>query len=79
MLDAISSLVGGFIGGLLQLLLLDWLFDWLQERFGFGRRRSCAGCAVGVVLLLVLAALACAVLTSTDWTRLAMAAGALSF
>lgn len=79
MVDTLSSLIGGLIGGLLQLLLLDWLFDWLQERFGFGRRRSCAGCAAGVVLLLLFAALACAVLTRTDWTRLALAAGALPF
>ena len=66
MLEALS----GFIGGLITLLALDWLFDWLQERFGFGRRRSCAGCLVGLVLLLVFAALACAVITYTDWTRL---------
>jgi hypothetical protein len=60
----------GFIAGLVKLLLLDWLFDWLQERFGFGRDRSCLGCGCGLLLLLAFAALACAVLTQTDWTRL---------
>jgi predicted PurR-regulated permease PerM len=67
MLEAAS----GFIGGLIKLLLLDWVFDWLQERFGFGRARSCIGCLLGVILLLVFAALACAIVTNTDWTRLA--------
>ena len=64
--------ISGFIGGLLTLLALDWVFDWLQERYGFGRGRTCAGCLVGVVLLLIFAALACAIITRTDWTRLAM-------
>lgn len=62
--------VSGFIGGLITLLALDWVFDWLQERFGFGRSRTCAGCVVGVVLLLVFAALACAVVQWVDWGRL---------
>jgi predicted PurR-regulated permease PerM len=60
----------GFIAGLVKLLLLDWLFDWLQERFGFGRERSCLGCVLGVALLLIFAAIACAIITNTDWTRL---------
>jgi hypothetical protein len=67
----------GFIAGLFKLFLLDWVFDWLQERFGFGRDRSCLGCGCGVLLLLAFAALACAVLTQTDWTRLGLWAIAL--
>jgi hypothetical protein len=63
----------GLIGGLLTLLALDWVFDWLQERFGFGRGRTCAGCGCGLLLLLLFAAIACVVVTRTDWTRLALA------
>jgi predicted PurR-regulated permease PerM len=62
----------GLIAGLIQLFLLDWLFDWLQERFGFGRERSCAGCGCGVLLLLLFAAIACYIITATDWTRLGL-------
>ena len=69
----------GLIAGLLKLLLLDWVFDWLQDRLGFGRGRTCAGYGCGVILLLLFAALACAVLTTTDWTRLGLPALVLPF
>jgi hypothetical protein len=58
----------GCLGGLLELFLLNKLFDWLQRRFGFGRGCSGAGC--GVILLIIAAAIACAVITQTNWLRL---------
>ena len=57
----------GCLSGLLKLFLLDWLFDGLQRRFGFGRGLSCSGCGCGLILLLIFIALACSVLTGTDW------------
>jgi hypothetical protein len=44
---------GGCLGGLLQIFLLGWLFDWLQDTFGWGRNKSCAGCGCGFILLLI--------------------------
>ncbi len=70
---------GGCLSGIIKLLLLDWLFDALQRRFGFGRGLSCTGCGCGLVLLLIFAALACSVLTGTDWTRLSLHALPLPF
>jgi hypothetical protein len=58
----------GCLAGLLKLFLLDKLFDWLQSRFGFGRGCSGAGC--GVILLVIFIAIACGVLTTTNWFRL---------
>ena len=58
----------GCLGGLLELFLLNKLFDWLQRRFGFGRGCSGAGC--GVILLIIAAAIACAVITQTNWLHL---------
>ena len=69
----------GCLAGIVKLLLLDWLFDGLQRRFGFGRGLSCGGCGCGVILLLIFAALACSVLTGTDWTRLGLHALPLAF
>jgi len=60
----------GCLSGLLKLAFLNWIFDWLQEKFGFGRGVSCTGCGCGIILLLVFLALACSVVTGTDWFRL---------
>jgi len=60
----------GCLSGLLKLAFLNWIFDWLQERFGFGRGLSCTGCGCGVILLVIFLALACSVVTGTDWFRL---------
>ena len=57
----------GCLSGLLKLFLLNRVFDWLQDRFGFGRG-GCTGCGCGVILLFILIALSCSVLTGTDWT-----------
>lgn len=56
----------GCLSGLLQLFLLDKLFDWLQGNFGFGRRGVFGGCC-GVILLLIFVALACSIITGTNW------------
>ena len=60
----------GCLSGLLKLFILDWIFDRLQERFGFGRRNSCIGMGCGFILLCLFVALACSVITNTDWLRL---------
>jgi len=60
----------GCLSGLLKLAFLNWIFDWLQEKFGFGRGVSCTGCGCGVILLIVFLALACSVVTGTDWFNL---------
>ena len=64
----------GCLSGLFQLFLLDWLFGGLQRRFGFGRGLTCGGCGCGLILLLLFAALACSILTGTDWGRLGVQA-----
>jgi len=69
----------GCLAGLLEMLALDWLFRGAERRFGFGRRHSCTGCGCGVLLLLIFAALACAVLTNTNWLHLTMNALPLAF
>lgn len=69
----------GCLAGLLKLLALDWIFDRLQDRFGFGRGLSCTGCGCGLILLLIFVALACSVLTGTDWTRLVSQGWPLAF
>jgi hypothetical protein len=69
----------GCLAGLLELLALDWLFRGAERRFGFGRRHSCTGCGCGVILLLIFAALACSVLTSTNWGHLTLNALPLAF
>lgn len=60
----------GCLSGLLKLFMLGWLFDWLQDNFGFGKGLSCSGCGCGIILLLVFLAIACSILTGTDWTDL---------
>lgn len=60
----------GCLSGLLEMFLLNALFDWLQKRFGFGRGCSCSGIGCGLILLLAFLALACSILTGTDWTNL---------
>jgi hypothetical protein len=55
--------------GFLKLFLLDKLFDWLQARFGFGRG-GCIGAGCGILLLILLIALSCGVITGTDWFHL---------
>ena len=57
----------GCLQGLLKLAFLNWLFDFLQEKFGFGRGCSCTGMGCGLILFLLFAALACSVITGTDW------------
>lgn len=57
----------GCLSGLLQLLLLDRLFNFLQRRLGFGR--GCCGFGCGGVLLILFVAMACSILSGTDWTR----------
>jgi hypothetical protein len=69
----------GCLAGLLELLALDWLFRGLERRFGFGRGLSCTGCGCGVILLLIFAALACSVLTGTNWGHLTLNALPLAF
>lgn len=54
----------GCLSGLLKLFLLQWLFDWLQDNFGRGRGGVC-GC--GLILTLIFIALACSIITSTNW------------
>ena len=56
----------GCLSGLLRLFLLNWVFDWLQDNFGFGRGGAC-GCGCGFFLMLVFLALACSVLSNTNW------------
>jgi len=55
--------------GFLKLFLLDKLFDWLQARFGF-RRGGCVGVGCGIILLIIFLAIACGVVTDTDWLHL---------
>ncbi len=69
----------GCLAGLLELLALDWLFRGLERRFGFGRGLSCTGCGCGVLLLLIFAALACSVLSGTNWGHLTLNALPLAF
>jgi hypothetical protein len=59
----------GCLSGLLKLFLLRWLFDWLQDNFGRGRGGVC-GCGCGLVLTLVFIALACSIITSTNWLNI---------
>ena len=59
----------GCLMGFLKLFLLDKLFDWLQARFGFGRG-GCVGVGCGIILLIVFIAIACGVITDTDWLQL---------
>jgi hypothetical protein len=64
----------GCLSGFLKLALLGWLFDWLQDNFGFGKGCSCSGIGCGVILLLIFIALACSVVTGTDWFSLTQVA-----
>jgi len=50
----------------LKLFLLQWLFDWLQDNLGRGRGGVC-GCGCGLILTLIFIALACSIITSTNW------------
>ncbi len=69
----------GCLAGLLELLALEWLFRGLERRFGFGRGLSCTGCGCGVLLFLIFAALACSVLTGTNWGHLTLNTLPLAF
>jgi hypothetical protein len=69
----------GCLAGLLELFALDWLFRGAERRFGFGRGFSCTGCGCGVILLLIFAAVACSVLTGTNWGHLTLNALPLAF
>jgi hypothetical protein len=60
----------GCLQGLFKLALLSWLFDFLQDRFGFGRRRSCTGLGCGMILLILFLLFACNVMCGTDWLSL---------
>jgi hypothetical protein len=55
----------GCLSGFLKLFLLQWLFDFLQERFGFGR--GCSGFGCGVILLVAFIAIACSIVSGTNW------------
>lgn len=59
----------GCLSGLLELFLLDSVFNWLQRRFSFGRGLSCGGCGCGVILFIIFVALACSVLSGTNWSQ----------
>ena len=69
----------GCLAGILELLALEWLFGALERRFGWGRGISCSGCGCGVILLLIFAALACSVLTNTNWGHLTLTALPITF
>ncbi len=69
----------GCLAGLIELFALNWLFRGAEQRFGFGRGLSCSGCGCGVILLLIFAALACSVLTGTNWGHLTLNALPLAF
>lgn len=56
----------GCLSGIVKLLALNWIVDWLQDRFGFGRGGAC-GCVVGVILMLIFVAIACSIVTGTNW------------
>jgi len=60
----------GCLSGLLKLAFLNVVFDWLQEKFGFGKGVSCTGCGCGIILLIIFLALACSVVTGTDWMQI---------
>jgi hypothetical protein len=60
----------GCLAGLLELFMLDKLFNWLEQRFGFGRKGSCAGIGCGFILLIVAILLACSIITKTNWLKL---------
>jgi len=60
----------GCLAGFLELFLLDKLFVWLERRFGFGRGCSCTGFGCGLILLLAFAAIACSIVTHTNFLRL---------
>ncbi len=62
----------GCLGGLLRLALLTWLFEFLEDRFGFGQRRSCSGVGCGVILVILFVILACYILATTRWGHLTM-------
>ena len=67
------------LAGIIELFALKWLFRGAERRFGFGRGLSCSGCGCGVILLLIFAALACSVLTGTNWGHLTLNALPLAF
>jgi hypothetical protein len=50
--------------------MLGWLFDWLQDRFGFGKGCSCTGIGCGCILFFLFVAIACSILTGTNWSQL---------
>jgi hypothetical protein len=50
--------------------MLGWLFDWLQDHFGFGKGCSCTGIGCGCILFIIFVAVACSVLTGTNWLQL---------
>jgi hypothetical protein len=59
----------GCLSGFLKLFLLDRLFDWGQSRFGF-KRGGCLGIGCGVIMLIVFIAIACSIVSGTNWFKL---------
>lgn len=60
----------GCLEGLFKLFLLNVVFDFLQDKFGFGRKRSCGGCGCGFILLIAFIVLSCGVIGDTNWLSL---------
>jgi hypothetical protein len=60
----------GCLSGVLKLAMLGWLFDWLQDKFGFGKGCSCTGIGCGFIMLVIFIAVACSVITGTNWLQL---------
>jgi len=60
----------GCLSGVLKLVMLGWLFDWLQDRFGFGKGCSCTGIGCGIILFVIFIAVACSVVTGTNWLQI---------
>jgi hypothetical protein len=59
----------GCLMGFLKLFLLDKAYDWLQAKFGF-KRGGCIGFGCGIILLILMIALSCWVISGTDWFQL---------
>lgn len=59
----------GCLTGLLELFLVSKVYNWGQENFG-AKRGGCCGCAIGVILFVIMIMVVLRIVFNVDWTSI---------